>query len=293
MLTDFKLKSGRKIAYREFGNPEGEAIVFYHGFPGSSVQGGFFNGSSFVKDFRVIAFDRPGFGSSEFQADRTLVDVSADVQELMSHLQVSSFHVLGVSGGAPYAMATAAFLPEEVKSLNLMCPLGPLYRPSLMMKMPFKAQVLLMMTRLLPNTTSRMMNKALAQLSSSDSSSDSESIVEKFSAELPPSDVSIMTNPAFADILSASLSHAFAQGSDGPLHELKIFTSNWKFSLGKIQVPSMILHGTEDRIVPPAIGKFLSDHIKNSEFILVPKEGHYSLPINHVDQVLKRLSVNF
>lgn len=291
MLIDFKLKSGRKVAYREFGNPQGEPIVFYHGFPGSSIQGGFFNDSSFVKDFRVIAFDRPGFGSSEFQTKRTLVDVSSDIQELMNHLKIHSFHLLGVSGGAPYAMATAALLPEQVKSLNLMCPLGPLYRPSLLMKMPFKAQALLMMTRLLPNLTSRMLNKALSQLSSSDSSSDGGSIVEKFSAELPPSDISIMTNPAFADILSTSLSHAFAQGSKGPLQELKIFTSNWKFNLKKIQAPSVILHGAEDRIVPPSIGKFLSDQIKNSEFIIVPKEGHYSLPINHVDQILKRLSL--
>ncbi|MHC4055862.1 alpha/beta hydrolase, partial [Bradyrhizobium sp. 25ACV] len=60
---------------------------------------------------RIIAPERPGFGLSTYQRQRTLADWAGDVAILASHLGLKKFGVAGISGGGPYAAACAALLP--------------------------------------------------------------------------------------------------------------------------------------------------------------------------------------
>jgi pimeloyl-ACP methyl ester carboxylesterase len=54
--------------------------------------------------------DRPGYGGSTPQPDRTVADAAADVAALADQLQVGRFAVWGASGGGPHALACAALL---------------------------------------------------------------------------------------------------------------------------------------------------------------------------------------
>lgn len=297
MSQELKLKNGLTLSFREYGNRQGKPILFFHGFPGSSLQGRLIDRSRYSQKFRVLAFDRPGFGFSDHDESRKLTDVVEVVDHLISHLKIEKVDLLGVSGGSPYALATAALLPEKVSSLNLMCPLGPLHRPLLLLKMPVKAQILLLAARFFPHATSKVLASALAGVSTEKSSEPKslnqqakKSVVEEFSAQLPPSDVAVMSDPVIADLLSTSLFEAFNQGHQGPLHELKLFSSSWNFDLAKIKVPTHVLHGADDKVVPASLGKFISEKIKGSEFTLIENEGHYSLPINKTDLILERLA---
>lgn len=68
---------------------------------------------------RLIAPDRPGMGGSDFQPGRRVIDWPADVAALAEHLALERFAVLGYSGGAPFAAAVGAMLPERVRSVSL------------------------------------------------------------------------------------------------------------------------------------------------------------------------------
>ena len=63
---------------------------------------------------RVITYNRPGYGESERQRGRRVVDCVDDVAALADTLGIDQFTVLGASGGGPHALAVAARLPDRV-----------------------------------------------------------------------------------------------------------------------------------------------------------------------------------
>ena len=44
--------------------------------------------------------------------------------------------------------------------------------------------------------------------------------------------------------------------------------------LGQIRCPTLVLHGTEDRLVPVANARLLADRIPNAELVLLEGAGH-------------------
>jgi pimeloyl-ACP methyl ester carboxylesterase len=45
-------------------------------------------------------------------------------------------------------------------------------------------------------------------------------------------------------------------------------------SLSKIKVPTLVIHGDEDHILPAISGRMVADQIPNAEFALIPHAGH-------------------
>ena len=79
-----KLRDGRSLGYAEFGDPEGKPIFFFHGYPGSRLEGKFFAEAAKKAGARIISSDRPGSGLSDFKPGRVILDWPDDVIELGS-----------------------------------------------------------------------------------------------------------------------------------------------------------------------------------------------------------------
>ncbi|KAK5634423.1 hypothetical protein RRF57_010136 [Xylaria bambusicola] len=62
---------------------------------------------------RITVVDRPGYGLSSPQPNRTILDHVKDIEYLAQHLGLDSYGCLGISGGGPYALACAAVLPAD------------------------------------------------------------------------------------------------------------------------------------------------------------------------------------
>lgn len=62
---------GRRLAYAEWGDPDGFPVFYFHGTPGSRLVGAFADEAAQARGFRLISVDRPGYGRSTFQPDRT------------------------------------------------------------------------------------------------------------------------------------------------------------------------------------------------------------------------------
>src|SRR5205085_3517534 len=67
----------------------------------------------------IISPDRPGIADSTLTAGRRLLDWPPLVRELTNFLGVEKFRVLAISGGAPYAYATAWAMPECVIAVTV------------------------------------------------------------------------------------------------------------------------------------------------------------------------------
>jgi pimeloyl-ACP methyl ester carboxylesterase len=69
--------------------------------------------------YRVIAFDRPGWGKSVVHAGQKPAAVADSIEALADHLKLDKFHLLGVAGGGYIALDYAAWRPQRLKSLAL------------------------------------------------------------------------------------------------------------------------------------------------------------------------------
>jgi pimeloyl-ACP methyl ester carboxylesterase len=111
---------GVRLHYVERGS--GDPLVLLHG-NGSMIED--FESSGLInfaaKDYRVIVFDRPGFGHSDRPRNVvwTPVAQAALIEKALAQLNVSNAIVLGHSWGASVAVALALRYPDLVRGLVL------------------------------------------------------------------------------------------------------------------------------------------------------------------------------
>lgn len=103
------------ISWREAGN-EGELLLFLHGLGGSR------NAwepqlKAFSNSYRCVAWDMPGYGSSESLNDLTFKSIVDSITSFLDTLQVEKAHLIGLSFGGMQALHAAILAPERVSSL--------------------------------------------------------------------------------------------------------------------------------------------------------------------------------
>ena len=54
------LGDGRRLGYAQYGTPDGEPLLYFHGHPGSRLEARFAHRTAAEAGLRVIALDRPG-----------------------------------------------------------------------------------------------------------------------------------------------------------------------------------------------------------------------------------------
>ena len=104
----------RQIGFAEFGNPQGRAVFWLHGTPGARRQIPT-EARSFAarKNIRLIGIDRPGIGSSTPHQYENVLGFTDDLRTIADTLGINRFAVIGLSGGGPYTLATAAAMPDQ------------------------------------------------------------------------------------------------------------------------------------------------------------------------------------
>jgi 3-oxoadipate enol-lactonase len=110
---------GGAIGYDEAGSGEKPPIVFLHGVGSDkSVWGPQLD--HFSSERRAVAFDYPGYGDSDPAPERTTRDdYAASVLGAMSELGIERAHICGLSLGGVVAIAMHAAAPDRCLSLVL------------------------------------------------------------------------------------------------------------------------------------------------------------------------------
>ena len=111
------LCDGAVVAFQEYGDPSGTPVIFCHGWPSSRTMAQLADEPARSLGVRIISPDRPGISGSSMQLDRKLSDWPSLVERLADDLELGEFRILAISGGAPYAYATAVAIPERVRAI--------------------------------------------------------------------------------------------------------------------------------------------------------------------------------
>ncbi|CAI8602438.1 unnamed protein product [Vicia faba] len=125
-----KLRDGRHLAYKGHGVPKDEAkykIISVHGFSGCRHDTVVADTLSpdVAKDLGIyiVSFDRPGYGESDPDPNRTLKSIALDVEELADQLGLGSkFYVVGVSMGGQVVWNCLKHIPHRLAGAALLAP---------------------------------------------------------------------------------------------------------------------------------------------------------------------------
>lgn len=110
--------NGRRQAFWEAGN--GVSLVMLHGIgsAGASFQDQF---DPLGQDFRILAWDAPGYGNSTplSQGAPAAANYAAALLDFVDELKLEKFHLLGHSLGCLMAARFAKLFPARILSLSL------------------------------------------------------------------------------------------------------------------------------------------------------------------------------
>lgn len=118
-VADVRVSTGPRLHYAEFGDPQGEPVVFLHGWPDS-----WFTYSRVLPHLpaglRALAFDQRGFGDSERpQSGYSIAELAGDAIAFLDALGLDRATMVGHSFGSFVARQAAIARPDRVARLIL------------------------------------------------------------------------------------------------------------------------------------------------------------------------------
>jgi pimeloyl-ACP methyl ester carboxylesterase len=285
-MNRLTLHDGRTLGYAEYGDPKGKPLFYCHGFPASRYEGELTATAAIKKGLRVIAADRPGFGISDDKPGRTLPGWADDVNELADALGIGRFAILGVSGGGPYALACARAIPQRLSAVGIVCSLGPLACTGLLTGMRWPARLFFGLSRRSPGLLRLVLNNLLGAVLRHQPSA----TLSLLTTAAPEADRRALAHPDVKRILTASMKEAFRVGVQGANAELELYSRPWGFAPEEISETVHLWHGTADATVPPSHGRYLAAALPHCLASFVAGEGHFSLPLGYMEEILGTLS---
>jgi len=287
VIQTIRLTSERSLSFAIYGEETGRPVYYMHGLYGSRLEALLAAEAAAKCGVQLIAADRPSVGESAAEPGRTLRSWATNIGELADHLGHERFSLFGVSGGGPYALSCACFLPERINRIALCGGLAPLDDNSFNRQLPLKYKAVIWLRHHFTNSL-KWINYPLY----SGARKSPEKLLKSISKHLPACDKNLLLEEAIQKVFIASLTEATKQGPRYGEEELTIFGSDWEFPLSDISLPVDIWHGDQDQVVPVAMAHHLAENIPHSKLHILPGEGHFSLPILHAEKMFRSLLTN-
>ena len=279
------LPDGRTLEYLVEGPPGGLPLVLHHGTPSGAVRVPPIFESAVRHGLRVVLASRPGYGGSSPHPGRRVADVAADTAALLDSLGAAHFVTAGWSGGGPHALACAARLPGRCVGASVVAGVAPHDAAGLdwldgmgdenIAEFKAAAQGVQALDAFLTP-----MADGLARITATD-------VVAAFGDLLSDVDRKALEG-GLAGYLAESTRYSVSAGLAGWREDDLAFSSDWGFPLADLRIPVAVWQGEQDRMVPPAHGRWLAAHVPGAEVHLLPDEGHLSLMVA-IDDVLDNL----
>jgi pimeloyl-ACP methyl ester carboxylesterase len=275
-LRTFETPGGRTLAYAVWGDPEGFPILALHGTPGCRL--GRWPREALYAELGVcfVTHDRAGYGRSDRNHGRRVVDEAADVRALADELDFDRFGVSGGSGGGPHVLACAALLPDRV--VRAICDVGvaPFGAPGLeqddwlagmdpenVKEFGWALAGEDVLTRELQGLQQKFEERALV---------DPSTVLDDF--DMSESDRAELARPEIVEIIRESTFEWAVNGVDRWVDDGLAFTQPWGFDLDDISVPVLVRYGMTDVFVPAAHGEWLAANVPGCVVKINDTAGH-------------------
>jgi pimeloyl-ACP methyl ester carboxylesterase len=281
------MPDGRRLAYTEWGLPNGKPVLYFHGTPGSRLWCPDEESTS-AAGVRLIIPDRPGIGRSDPLEGRTLADWPKDVEALADALQIASFAVIGVSAGGPPAAACAALIPERVSGVALvssraLAQYNWAERPGGEEEWSQDERVQFELAREDPAAAAHLAAEQFADYVNR--LEEDPALIHRM-LEAAEGDRWFFEDATRTAIFDAHIREMWRQGLDAIKWELIDVFLPWGFRLADISIAVSIWHGSQDPRVKQEHIDFQASRIPNCSLVIWPDGGHLGF-VKHWNDVLQ------
>jgi 3-oxoadipate enol-lactonase len=239
--------AGAELYYERAG--EGEPLLLIQGFTATHLSWGSPFLSSLEKSFECIVLDNRGMGKSgPAKTPFSILDLAADTLGLLDALEIESAHVVGFSMGGMIAQEMAIAHPERFRTLTL----GAAYcgGPD---RTRMSREDVEMFGAAFASGDRQRIRRALWEVNLSRGFREDESRFAAF-------DEMATALPASREVI---------------LEQMKAIAGHdTSARLGRISAPTLLIHGTEDRLVPVANGRQVAELMPSSRLELLEGVGH-------------------
>jgi 3-oxoadipate enol-lactonase len=238
---------GRRLFHQRSG--AGEPLLLIQGMSGTHLSWGEPFAGDLARDFDVVAYDHRGIGRSDPVSDPfSIAELAEDAAGLLDELGWETAHVLGISMGGMVAQELALSHPERIRTLTLGCTYcgGP-------------------GSALAPQAT-------LERLSAGMLSGDRERAIRtafevNVSAAFAAQDGAYEAFRAMAKALPAPVAVIMLQMQ-------AIATHDTSARLPALALPTLVIHGDEDQMLPVQNGRLIASLIPGSRLEILAGVGH-------------------
>ena len=274
------LAGGRHLSWHEFGDPGGAPVIYTSGTPVSGLYGASHDETARAAGLRWISPDKPGYGGSDYQRERSLISWGDDLAALAGHLGLDRFALAAESGGGPYALAAALGLADRVSVVALIAaagaPLGRAERAGQQARIRFYRWL----ARTAPALNAvplTLMRWSLA------SPARRERSLRREMAATP------QARHADLRIEFEAVADALRHGTRGAVQELALSGPPWSFPLSEIKTPVHLWHGARDSNAPIATARRLARELPDATLHVSNSSAH-DVGHDRSDEIMSVLS---
>lgn len=272
--------NGIELEYDTFGSPDDPAVVCISGLGAQMIT--FhedFCGGLAARGYHVVRHDNRDVGLStkiEDGSSYTLEDMAADTAALLDHLGIDAAHVVGVSMGGMIAQTLA--IEHQAKVLSLTSIMSTTGAPGV--------------GGATEAASARLLRPAGATRD------------ERVASSIETSRIIWGDTPQFPfdeDLARwrAETSVDRAYYPVGTMRQLQAIraTGDRTEKLRRLEVPALVIHGTNDPLVQPSGGEATAAAIPGAELLLIEGMGHgvarlaYDTIIDAIDRLAARAAV--
>lgn len=252
------------LYYEDHGS--GQPVVLIHGYP--------LSGASWEKQmsvllnarYRVITYDRRGFGKSSQPTEGYNYDTfAADLQELITQLKLDEFILVGFSmGGGEIARYFGKYGPKGVSKAVIIGGVPPF----------------LLKTDDNPEGVDASVFEEIKKAVTADRYAFFTEFFKNFYNSDP-----LLGNRVSKDVMHASWNLAVSASATASLACVSTWIEDFRNDVARIDVPTLVIHGDDDRIVPlAASGQRTAKLIKGARLAVV-KGGPHAITWTHAEEV--------
>ncbi len=257
-----------ELYYEDHGS--GKPVVLIHGYP--------LSGASWEKQipvlldagYRVITYDRRGFGKSSQPTGGYNYDTFAeDLHSLITQLKLRDFTLVGFSmGGGEIARYFGKYGSKGASSAVIIGGVPPFLLKTDDNQQGVDASVF------------EGIQKAVA--------ADRYAFFTEFFKNFYNTDV-LLGKRVSEEVVRASWNIAAEASATASLACVPTWHEDFRKDVARIDVPTLVIHGDQDRIVPFAAAGLRTAKLIKGARLLVVKGGPHCIPWTHAEQVNSEL----
>lgn len=252
------------LYYEDHGS--GQPVVLVHGYPLSSASWEKQIPVLLDDGYRVIAYDRRGFGKSSQPTTGYNYDTFAeDLHKLVTHLKLKHFALVGFSmGGGEVARYIGKYGSKDVSKAVIISGVPPF----------------LLKTADNPEGVDGSVFEGIQKTVAADR----YAFFTEFFKNFYNTDVNLGKRVS-EQAVQASWNVAAIASATASVACVPTWHEDFRQDVAKIDVPTLVIHGDSDRILPiSASGQRTAKLIPGSEYVVI-KDGPHNIGWTHADEI--------